>query len=187
MDADRFDALVRRVALVASRRRLITAVAGGIAGAAIAAVGGSPAALAYRRCRLPGGGRGRLCAGVCLDIKNDSDNCGRCGNVCSGSTFCCNGWCADPAQNAPGCCPPSLVCEGSCTSPYSDRANCGGCGRVCGGNQDCCDGRCLRRGTAENCDGCATCPQGGDWFCDPNLYGDNSPGCDCTGRNCPLA
>jgi len=186
MEDDRFDALARSVALFSSRRRLIRAAAGGLASAAVAAVGGRPAALAYTRCRLPDGRRGRLCNGVCTDIKNDENHCGSCQRVCSRDTFCCNGWCADPAQNEPGCCPPSISCDGVCTSPYSDRDNCGGCGTTCDGTEDCCDGQCLRRGTEQNCDACGTCAWGGDWFCNPTLYGDNSPGCDCHTDNCPL-
>jgi hypothetical protein len=186
MEDDRFDALARSVALFSSRRRLIKAAAGGLVSAAVAAVADRPAVLAYTRCRLPNGRRGRLCNGVCTDIKNDENHCGGCQRVCSRDTFCCNGWCADPAQNELGCCPPSISCDGVCTSPYSDRDNCGGCGTTCDGTEECCDGQCLRRGTEQNCDACGTCAWGGDWFCNPTLYGDNSPGCDCHTDNCPL-
>ena len=186
MEASRFDALARKIAVGTSRRYLLRSLVGSAAAAAVATMSGAPPALAYRRCRLPDGQRGRLCSGVCTDIKRDEEHCGSCRTVCSTDAFCCNGWCADPAQNEPGCCPPSLLCGGVCTSPYSDRDNCGDCGNKCGQNEDCCDGHCLRRGTEQNCDGCSTCAWGGDWFCNATLYGDNGPGCDCQGDNCPL-
>jgi hypothetical protein len=184
MEDDPFDAFVRSIAMVASRRRLIRSVIAGLGAATLAAVGRGPAALAYRRCRLPDGRRGRLCSGQCVDVKNDPQNCGGCGRVCSDGTFCCNGWCADPAQNAPGCCPPSILCGDVCTSPYSDPNNCGACGIACGANQDCCDRQCLNRGTAQNCEACTTC--GGGFTCDPNAYGPGVPGCVCPDENCAL-
>jgi Stigma-specific protein, Stig1 len=185
MDAQHFDALSRTLATHPSRRRVLHTLGGALVAARLGTAN-DPAALAYRKCRLPDGRRGRRCHGACLDVKNDPDNCGGCGRVCASGTFCCNGWCADPDQNPPDCCPPSLSCGGICTSPYDDRANCGGCGLACADDQDCCDGRCLTRGTAANCDGCATCAWGGDWVCDPNLYGEGRPGCDCQGDTCPL-
>lgn len=183
MDDDRFDTFVRRIAFGSSRRRVIRSLAGSLVAAALATVSDSPAALAYTRCRLSGGGRGRVCNGTCVNIKTDMANCGGCGKVCSGDNhFCCNGWCVDRSQNAPGCCPPSLLCGGVCTSPYSDPANCGACGNTCGNNADCCTGQCLRRGTPENCESCYTCS--GGFTCDPNAYGEGVPGCVCPDNNC---
>ena len=34
-----------------------------------------------------------VCAGVCVDTRTDSNNCGSCGNVCLGSDTCQNGVC----------------------------------------------------------------------------------------------
>jgi hypothetical protein len=185
MDADRSDRLARSIAAPVSRRSLVKTVAGGVAAAVVAALGGGSAAAAYRRCTLPNGRSGRLCNGVCLDTANDPKNCGACGRVCPSGTFCCNGWCADPARNAPGCCPPSISCGGVCTNPYSDRTNCGACGVVCRSDQDCCDGRCLTRGTAQNCEAFSVC--GGGFVCDANANGPGQPGCVCpAGADCAL-
>jgi Stigma-specific protein, Stig1 len=193
MDAERFDNLTRRFAGSTSRRRLLKVVAGSCAGAAggafrggttalTAAFSGAPAA-AYRKCRLEDGGRGRLCSGVCIDIKNDESNCGGCGRACAEGNICCNGWCTDTIHNAPGCCPPALFCDGVCVNPYEDEANCGACGNVCGENQDCCidnstgSGICRTRGTDLNCEQCFVCTNG--FTCDPDANGPGLPGCVC--------
>jgi stigma-specific protein Stig1 len=176
MDANRFDALTRGFAASGSRRSLLKIVAGGCAAALATAFGGGPAA-AYRKCRLESGGRGRLCSGICMDIKNDESNCGGCGRTCTEGTFCCNGWCTDTIHNAPGCCPPSLFCDGVCTTPYNDPANCGACGNICGAEEDCCSGQCLTRGTEQNCELCSVCS--GGFVCDADAYGPGLPGCVC--------
>ena len=183
MEGYRFDELTRKLSTIASRRGFLRLVAAGIGAVATGAVRGETAAAYRRRCTLPSGLRGRLCGGVCIDTLNDSQNCGACGRVCATGSFCCNGWCADPAVNAPGCCPPDLSCNGSCTSPYSDPKNCGACGNVCGVDQDCCSGQCLTRGTDQNCEACYPCSYG--FVCDPNANGPSVPGCICpNGADC---
>jgi hypothetical protein len=54
-------------------------------------------------------GNKTACAGGCVDLQNDSNNCGRCGNVCPGGQTCYGGMCPciDAGSNADGhCCPP---------------------------------------------------------------------------------
>lgn len=39
----------------------------------------------------------RLCAGRCVDLTTDADNCGECGRACDGGTVCSNGLTCQPA------------------------------------------------------------------------------------------
>ncbi len=59
------------------------------------------------------------CGAGCVNTLTDNNNCGRCGNQCTGSSTCCNGTCVDVR--------------------FSD-AHCGGCGNPCdtGAGEDCC-------------------------------------------------
>ena len=53
------------------------------------------------------------CGSSCTDVKHDSGNCGRCGNVCQSGEICCGGRCVDPAPGGrcglgdPDCLPPA--------------------------------------------------------------------------------
>jgi hypothetical protein len=183
VDGHRFDELTRRLALLTSRRGFLRIAAAGVGALTAAAMGGTSEAAYRHRCTLPSGEIGRRCRGVCIDTLSDPNNCGACGRICAAGTFCCDGWCADPAVNAPGCCPPNLSCGASCTSPFSDPGNCGACGNVCGADQDCCAGQCLMQGTDQNCEGCYPCSNG--FVCDPDANGPGVPGCICPeGADC---
>jgi len=73
---------------------------------------------------------GRTCCGnnTCLNLQNDPFNCGKCGNVCMGTTsYCTGGMCQAPICATPpgaGVCSPNSSCCGA------------GC---CGPGQLCCD------------------------------------------------
>lgn len=54
------------------------------------------------------------CAGACVDLANDTDNCGSCGRSCAGG--CVHGVCACPGPD-PGLCPP---CSPSCRGRFED-------------------------------------------------------------------
>ena len=81
--------------------------------------------------------------GYCIDLDNDVNNCGACGNHCDHK--CCSGQCVDVEI-------------------------CGPCSLPCGSEETCCDGRCVK--TQDNCGGCgaafacsqqeACCPQNWD-------------------------
>jgi hypothetical protein len=81
-----------------------------------------------------------VCSNSCIDPLTDENNCGSCGNVCSG--VCVAGGCS-----APGCPSGQIDCGGSCIDPLKDRDYCGateGCvgGTVCGAGEICVSGSC---------------------------------------------
>lgn len=64
------------------------------------------------------------CAGEkdCVDLNDNLNHCGACGNACAAGDVCCNGQCADLDEN---------------------RGNCGACGVACGSVQTCSAGQCV--------------------------------------------
>jgi hypothetical protein len=63
------------------------------------------------------------CDGTCVEL-NTAENCGSCGNICSGADVCCHGTCAD----------------------LSTSLTCGSCDNECPDNSSCTDGRCVVNG-----------------------------------------
>ena len=129
-------------------------------------------------CRCPG--NQQLCEDACVNLAEDRDNCGRCGNVCDPSLRCVGGSCA---------CPSGLQrCDGACVNTFEDPNNCGSCGIVCEAGQACVSGRCdcpsnltpCAGGCADlqrdprNCNACGfRCPDGADCV---------NGACVCTGN-----
>lgn len=124
------------------------------------------------------------CDDKCYLFQNDNQNCGTCGNKCTGCLKCCAGQCIDY---------------------NTDNNNCGGCGNKCPENTYCCDGQCLpNRGSdckclpgwsGDNCDiSTPTCNNRGllennKCVCDFPWQGDNCQICpsnykDCNTREC---
>lgn len=65
-----------------------------------------------------------------VDVVVDPNNCGSCGNVCTGGASCIDGKCG---------CPPNLIeCFGMCVDPSTDDNHCGGCGKKCEDPVDAC-------------------------------------------------
>lgn len=100
----------------------------------------------------------RSCAGTCVDVSTDLDNCGQCGQRCHGEEVCTSGNCQCPSDRA--------VCGdlcvdartdaffcGSCTNECSTGATCGDGACHCGAGQYDCHGACVARSTS-NCGGC---------------------------------
>ncbi len=75
------------------------------------------------------------CGDVCVDLKNDKDNCGACGQSCGENGICQKGKCIDCTGKTP--------CEdGICYDTQNDPQNCGGCGIACPANIECKEGTC---------------------------------------------
>jgi hypothetical protein len=77
------------------------------------------------------------CSGVCRDLLNDRNNCGRCAAACAGtaaSETCVSGICT--------CQPGFTMCGNSCVDFQQDPNNCGACGHACGLGQNCILGQC---------------------------------------------
>lgn len=90
------------------------------------------------------------CGGQCIALNTDQ-NCGTCGNACSGGKTCQGGVCACPTGQT--------ECGGVCRDLATDVANCGVCGTACGTEQSCINGRCQCLPGFEFCvDKC--CPTG---------------------------
>ena len=80
------------------------------------------------------------CAGSCVDLGSDFNNCGSCGVTCPAGPgwICSNGFCA--------CAPGLALCGeglGACIDVAFDPANCGSCGITCGAGERCELGTCL--------------------------------------------
>jgi hypothetical protein len=76
-------------------------------------------------CAAPG----LLCAGVCVNVASDPNNCGACGNACGAGTACVNGQCqCDATSCANGCCAsPTGPCNNSPTACGAGGGTCVDC------------------------------------------------------------
>ncbi|HZU82699.1 MAG TPA: hypothetical protein VE987_07275 [Polyangiaceae bacterium] len=125
----------------------------------------------------------QCCSGTCVDTRTDQNNCGSCGNVCTG--VCNNGACC-PAGQACGagatqtCCALGQTCCGdTCTDTNTDSNNCGACGVLCLPPQTCVNKDCQCPASAPTlCNGNCT-----DITSDPKNCG--GCGSDCTADQPP--
>jgi hypothetical protein len=81
MEGRQFDELTRMLTRTTSRRQVLGVLAG-VIGSAFVLVRGER--LAGAAC--PPGQTD--CGGTCVDLKNDPNNCGACGNVCGAGQTC---------------------------------------------------------------------------------------------------
>lgn len=81
----------------------------------------------------------------CVDLQNDLNNCGTCGNVCPDGTQCSNGVCTSLCPIGETYCS-SRNTATTCYATQKDANNCGGINVVCSAAQMCLEGKCT------NCD-----------------------------------
>ncbi len=104
------------------------------------------------------------CDGMCMDlwnIRQDPNNCGSCGNVCTmGVELCVMGTCQAGDGTCGGTCDPNwqICCNGGCMDSNTfewDQNNCGSCGNVCDASSSCDQGHCVcNPGTSDCGSGC---------------------------------
>lgn len=131
MDDRRFDHLARVVSHGASRRQLLGLLP------ALATTGQARSLATAQTSCLPGQAD---CDGVCIDTCCDNQNCGACGNVCTGGLTCFEGVCDCPSGLC--CAEGETLCGETCIATCCDNNNCGACGNVCTGGLTCFEGQC---------------------------------------------
>ena len=221
MDESRFDNLTRGVASARSRRTLLKSVLGLIAGGALASRAGVAEAVSCRgggdtcsrsnqccsgvcdtsnpdralrnRCTCAAGQAN--CRNQCVDVMNDVDNCGACGNVCPkvsdnqcmGEAICAQGACGFVPLEAGTWCDDGNACtqndtcngQGGCIGGEPVECNSGNpcaidsCDPAVGCVQEfklegtsCDDGNPCNGN--EVCDGAGHCMQGTPVICQPS-------------------
>ncbi|HSY25126.1 MAG TPA: hypothetical protein VK841_23535, partial [Polyangiaceae bacterium] len=75
------------------------------------------------------------CGAACVDLLDDSLNCGTCGTQCAVGARCTDAKCA--------CSTGDTQCGTTCTNTQADDANCGRCGNVCRLGTTCQSGACV--------------------------------------------
>ena len=76
-----------------------------------------------------------FCGGACVDLANDTLNCGACGVGCAHNQYCAARTCT--------CLPGMTLCGGSCFDLRSDPDHCGACGATpCAAGEKCENGAC---------------------------------------------
>lgn len=89
-----------------------------------------------------------LCDDICVDLSQNTNHCGECGQECGTGGICVSGNCQ--------CGDGALQCDGECVDPSSDVDNCGECGRDCDRGESCISGQCQALECADGevaCDG----------------------------------
>lgn len=84
-----------------------------------------------------------ICGQECIDVSNDLDHCGQCGNDCAAGATCVAGQCACPGGEE--------SCGDVCTDVSNDLEHCGQCGNDCPAGADCVSGQCECPGNETAC------------------------------------
>jgi hypothetical protein len=124
------------------------------------------------------------CNNWCVMPNTDTENCGRCGNICGPGEACVHGACAVSCPKG------NLLCtkdggSPTCVNSMTDNDNCGACGTSCNNGQICYKGVCS--GTCgDSTEGQTVCkPDGGAEYC-ANLSNDRG-NCGGCGNACNAA
>lgn len=89
-------------------------------------------------CQVAGGDKD-VCGGKCVDLTNDNNNCGACGNRCGSCMTCRDGACVGPNTSPPAC---ETCSNGRVVGGVSCGDRCCGAGAECCGNGCCAAGKC---------------------------------------------
>jgi outer membrane protein assembly factor BamB len=76
------------------------------------------------------------CAGQCVDLRFDPENCGACFATCSAGEVCSGGHCALVCASG------TMRCGSRCVDAAHDPGNCGACGHACASSEVCAQGTC---------------------------------------------
>ncbi len=129
------------------------------------------------------------CGNACVNLANDTSNCGGCGVRCGPSETCMGGQCRCGSTSATGgeACPGAgnECCGGGCVAVASSTTHCGTCGNACGPSEICSGGRCACGGTTASGTGEA-CSGTGNECCGGGCTDIRSTvsSCGMCGRNC---
>ena len=99
-----------------------------------------------------------VCAGACVDLNTNNENCGACGKACGETTACVGGTCT-----AVGCTSDQVACpDGTCADLLTDPNHCGDCDTKCGLDSSgvaklCVDAKCTLDCSKKTDCGGATC------------------------------
>ena len=132
-------------------------------------------------CSCPSGDS--FCPTGCLNLSNDTNNCGQCYHACAAGWPCSGGVCQNPcAGTSLTWCPNA----GACVNTTTDINNCGGCGITCtvgpgghAGTNYCSNSACGCSGTDLACDVGASDP-----MCSQVVDGSSAPGLCMAGHSC---
>ena len=69
-----------------------------------------------------------ICGTSCVDLMNDSNNCGKCGEACQ--TYGENYTCVDGYCESTACVDGQVLCDGKCVNPLTDVDYCGATGTL---------------------------------------------------------
>ncbi len=90
-----------------------------------------------------------VCNSACVNLQNDPEHCGQCGQQCQTGSSCSQGSCVTTCGGG------ETKCSGSCSNLQSDVKNCGACGNVCKTGEGCCGGKCFDlQANKDNCGSC---------------------------------
>ncbi|MET0391051.1 MAG: hypothetical protein ABW321_34080 [Polyangiales bacterium] len=96
---------------------------------------------------------GSAANGCEVDLSNNPQHCGACGQACTNNFACQSGRCVCTSNSQ--CGSGQTCCGGSCKNLATDASNCGSCGRSCGSGLSCCSGTC--KNLATDMDNCGSC------------------------------